>query len=349
MMAGLMFSFALMTSCEGPQGVQGPPGPAGPTGPQGPAGDDGTPGVSGNEVCIACHNLDTKAAIEGDYMLSQHYAAETLEAEGSSTSCAVCHSNEGFVIRLHAGIDRLPEELTIATAISCGTCHDFHETLDQEGEGPDYALRTNDPVDLFMYRTANPQLPAVEVDLGGSSNLCLQCHQARRSWDGYAANIANDSLNQSSIHFGPHPSTQGTVLAGYGGFEVDGTVPYPTPMLTTHATEGACVACHMHEKDHSTAPSLEGCNTAECHNGNVADFDHQGKQTEIANLLEALHEELVTAGLIDQDGNQITGKYPADWVGALYNYSMIEEDRSHGIHNYGYSRALLQNSIDVFD
>jgi hypothetical protein len=349
MMAGLMFSFALMTSCEGPQGPPGPAGPAGDTGPQGPAGDDGTPGVSGNDVCIACHNLDTKAEIEGDYMMSQHYAAETLEAEGKRSSCAVCHSNEGFVLRLHADLDALPEDLPIATKISCGTCHDFHETLDQEGEGPDYALRTNDPVDLFMYRTANPQLPAVEVDLGGSSNLCLECHQARRSWDGYAANIANDSLNQTSPFFGPHPSVQGTVLAGYGGFEVAGNVQYPAPMSTTHASEGACVACHMHEQDHSTAPSLEGCNTEECHNGNVSEFDHQGKQTEIEGLLEDLHEKLVTAGLLDQDGNFITGKFPADWVGALYNYATIEEDRSHGLHNYGYSRALLQNSIDVFE
>ena len=352
MLAGLMIGFALMTSCEGPQGPAGDPGPtgpAGPAGPQGPAGDDGTPGVSGNAACIYCHNLDTKARIEGEYMMSVHYAANTLEAEGNRTSCGVCHSNEGFQIRMKTGVDALTEELVYATKISCGTCHDFHETLDQDTtsyEGLDFALRTKEPVDLFMYRTAG--LPQVEVDFESNSNLCLECHQARRSWDGYAADIAEDSLEQGSTHFGPHPGTQGTVVAGYGGFEVEGNVQYPAPMSTSHATKGACVACHMHEQDHSTEPSLDGCNTAECHNGGVDAFDFQGKQTEIANLLEELHGLLVTAGLLDAEGNQITGKYPADWVGALYNYSMIEEDRSHGIHNYGYARALLQNSIDLF-
>jgi hypothetical protein len=345
MMAGLMFSFALMTSCEGPQG---PPGPAGPAGPVGQKGDDGTPGVSGNDVCVSCHNLDTKARVEGEYMMSQHSAAETLDPYGSRASCAVCHGNEGFIIRLQAGLDALPQDLTIATKISCGTCHDFHETLDQEGEGPDYALRATHPVDLFMYRTAG--LPQVEVDLGGSSNLCLQCHQARRSWAGFVGDIVGSDPMVIPQRLDPHPSTQGTLLAGYGGAEIDGNVPYPAPMSTTHATEGACVACHMHDQDHSTAPSLEGCNTEDCHNGNVATFDHQGKMTEIENLLVELQEELVAAGLLDVDGNQVTGAtFPADQVGALYNYNMIEEDRSHGIHNYGYARALLQNSIDLFE
>jgi hypothetical protein len=352
MLAGLMIGFALMTSCEGPQGPAGPTGPQGPQGQQGPQGepgDDGTPGVSGNAACIYCHNLDTKAEIEGEYMMSGHYAATTL-SRATSASCAICHGNEGFQIRLKGGYDELPEDLSYATKISCSTCHDFHETLDQDTtsyEGLDFALRTTEPVDLFMYRTAG--LPQVEVDFESNSNLCLQCHQARRSWDGYAADIANDSLEQSSTHFGPHPATQGNMLAGYGGFEVEGNVPYPTPMTTSHATGGACIKCHMNEQNHSWEPMLEGCNTADCHNGGVDTFDFQGKQTEIANLLEELHGLLETAGLLDAEGNQITGKYPADWVGALYNYSMVEEDHSHGIHNYGYSRALLQNAIDVFE
>jgi hypothetical protein len=352
MLAGLMIGFTLMTSCEGPQGPPGPAGPAGQQGApggQGPAGEDGTPGVSGNAACIYCHNLGTKARVEEEYMESGHYAAATLEGEGTRTSCGVCHSNEGFQIRMHTGVDALTEELVYATKISCGTCHDFHETLDQDTtsyDGLDFALRIKDPVELFMYRTAS--LPLVTVDFESNSNLCLQCHQARRSWDGYAADIVGDSLAQGSTHFGPHPSGQGTMLAGYGGFEVDGNVPYPDPMSTTHAKGGACVKCHMNEQNHSTEPSLDGCNTADCHDGGVSSFDHQGKQTEIANLLEELHGKLVTAGLLDVDGNQLTGTFLADYVGALYNYSMVEEDFSHGIHNYGYARALLQNSIDLF-
>jgi len=346
MMAGLMIGFVFMTSCEGPQGPAGPAGPAGPQGVQGPAGADGTPGVDGNEVCIACHNLDTKAEITGEYYLSQHAAGSTV-ARSTRNSCAPCHSNEGFIEVVNTGMDTTAAGIPIPTAITCTTCHDFHETLDQTGEGPDYAIRAMDAVELLMYRADG--LPAVEIDFENESNLCMNCHQPRHSWDGYAAVIVNDSIDQDDIRFGPHHGTQANILAGLGGFEPAGTVPYPDVMSTTHATGGACVACHMHEQNHEFEPSLDGCNTAECHDGALDTFDVGGKQTEIVNLLAVLRTELETAGLIDVDGDLITGEFPADHVGALYNYLTIEDDRSDGIHNFGYTRALLQNSIEVFN
>jgi hypothetical protein len=346
MMAGLMIGFAMMTSCEGPQGKQGDPGPQGPPGEQGIKGDDGTPGVDGNAVCIACHNLETKALITEQYEMSVHAEANTL-SRGTSASCARCHGNEGFKIAIKAGVDVLAEDLPYVTRISCETCHDFHETLDQTGEGPDYAMRTMEPVDLLMYRVDS--LPSVVVDYGTESNLCVNCHQPRRAWESYFAEVENDSLDQTSTHFGGHHGPQGTDLAGIGGFKVAGTVPYPAEMSTTHATGGGCVKCHMANFNHEFEPSLDGCNTSDCHDGGVSDFDFQGKQTEINNLMASLKDELITAGLLDADGEPILGRFPADHVGALYNYELILDDRSEGIHNFGYIRALLQNSIEIFN
>lgn len=42
-----------------------------------------------------------------------------------------------------------------------------------------------------------------------------------------------------------------------------------------------------------------------------------------------------------------TGRYPTNVAGAALNFKFIEEDRSHGVHNYEYAKALLQNAIEA--
>ena len=41
-----------------------------------------------------------------------------------------------------------------------------------------------------------------------------------------------------------------------------------------------------------------------------------------------------------------TGTYSTTLAGAALNYRFIEEDRSKGVHNFEYARALLTNSIE---
>jgi hypothetical protein len=39
--------------------------------------------------------------------------------------------------------------------------------------------------------------------------------------------------------------------------------------------------------------------------------------------------------------------YQGHEMGAVYNFLLVENDKSHGMHNYKYTKALLQNSIDA--
>ncbi|MEZ4907232.1 MAG: hypothetical protein R2771_06255 [Saprospiraceae bacterium] len=57
--------------------------------------------------------------------------------------------------------------------------------------------------------------------------------------------------------------------------------------------------------------------------------------------------ELQAKGVLDADGTVVTGTYPVDYVGAYFNWIMLEEDRSVGVHNPNYTRALLKNSIEA--
>jgi len=50
--------------------------------------------------------------------------------------------------------------------------------------------------------------------------------------------------------------------------------------------------------------------------------------------------------MLDGSGHAIEGvSYQADSVGALWNYLLIEEDASTGIHNIDYAVGLLTESI----
>lgn len=293
-------------------------------------------------VCIACHNLDLKNTITNEYYESGHAAALTLATAGNNANCASCHSNEGFHESVRLNTKALPGAPTSrATAITCETCHHFHETFDFENDGPDYALRIKTPV----VSVANQN---VTFDFNGSSNLCAQCHQIRS-----LAGTPNEEGNYTitSNRYGPHYGVQSNMLDAKGGYELPGPFTYPISP-TTHRTDASCVSCHMHEKDHTVEPMIASCNTAACHNGQLTDFNPGNKQTEVQILLDNLKDRLIDAGLLaDQNGSYLAvpGTYPMDEAGALYNYLYCKNDRSLGIHNYPYTRALLHNSIALFD
>ncbi|HAW52127.1 MAG TPA: hypothetical protein DCX54_07350 [Flavobacteriales bacterium] len=331
-------AFALISSCKGPEG---PAGPAGPAGADGADGTDGTPGVAGNAVCMECHNATKNAAITAQWAASTHGLGEVAHSRGGSKSCAMCHSDQGFRETQYTGQDTMIDNSGLPQAIQCGTCHDFHQSLDFENE-PNYALRTMGPVDLLMYRAADPGADPVTLDLGDESNLCANCHQPRR----VGPDLTADSAYVSSSHYGPHHGPQATSLAGLGASEV-GT-GYPAPGTgSTHVTSSTCVTCHMHDGEHTWEPSLTSCNTEACHNGALTSVTDNTRQLAFATSMATLEAKLTTAGLL-LDGHPNPGTYPADQVGALYNYEWLVDDRSNGVHNFPYLERMLANSIAVF-
>jgi hypothetical protein len=317
-------------------------GPAGAAGADGTNGTDGKDGVDGNATCIQCHTIEYMNNIGAQYAMSGHGSGENVAYAGAQKSCAMCHSDEGFRETQHTGMDTTANNIPIPTHIQCSTCHSFHKTLDFENDGPDYAIRQNGPVDLVMYRSANPP-SLVTLDFGNNSNLCINCHQPRTA---PPKDNGSGNFYIASKYYGPHHGPQGTYLQGIGGAEI-GT-GYPAPGSSKH-TQAACTGCHMHEYENSEGGhtwKVPVASCTPCHD-DATSLDLNGKQTYIAGLIDELKTGLITKGVLDAEGHPVVGTYPIAQAQAFYNYAGIVDDRSLGVHNYEYIKQLLVNSISA--
>ncbi len=155
----------------------------------------------------------------------------------------------------------------------------------------------------------------------------------------------------SSTHYGPHHGSQANLVQGVGFSEIAGSASYPEAGSHPHAVLG-CTGCHMEDYvdgmgGHTFNPNIASC--TECHSG-AEDFDVGGGQEEIADLLEELRDLLVAAEVIewveeDEAYEPVVAVHGLDESMAFFNWIGIEEDRSLGVHNPTYIKALLENSI----
>jgi len=324
-------TLAFVTGCEGPEGPQGPAGSAGATGPAGPAGekgDDGTPGVAGNVTCLECHSADTPQSKLEEFHRSAHASgAIAVDYAGGRSSCAACHSHEGFLEFARTGT--VAADITNPSAWECKTCHNIHTTF----EAADYAFRLGDPVDLLMTDGTRQTTDAL------NNNTCINCHQSRRNiayYDGLTE-ATFDTLaftDPDDVAFYGDPAnvafgTNGGVLSLIEDLvDEDGelydslTVRFDIPLTnafisSTHAGphhgpqgnlwaglvgsvdgtpfaahDGGCVMCHMGpESGHSFIPEEENCTVTDCH-GTFPDDDLEAIEDRIMAVgaeLEALH------------------------------------------------------------
>ena len=328
-------------------------GPPGLDGADGNDGVNGVDGADGNVACIVCHNEENMDAVESQFATSVH-GTSVIQYNGQPTyiyagegesrkECAMCHTHEGFVEWQFTERDSLTAALDAPTHINCETCHGGHVSFDFEADGQDYALRTTKPVKLLMFDDPN-----LQIDFGTESNLCVNCHQPRT-----ASPQPDESGNYfiSSSHWGPHHGPQSTILEGIGGYEIAGSVEYPGTKSHPHRNNAGCTTCHMYEFEageggHTFKPSIASC--TQCH-GEQDNFDIDGVQTEVEELIIELQAKLHNAGAVDEGGQLVPGTYPIVVAGAAYNYAMMEDDRSIGVHNPDYIIALLQNSIDALE
>ena len=334
----LCFFLLLFSSSCVKEGPQGPPGSAGADGVDGVNGVDGKDGA---ESCSACHASNTDLyAKQIQYRSSIHATGGNFER--NITRCAGCHTHEGFLERLTTGMLETAETIQNPTPINCRTCHLIHETYDVS----DYDLRVTEPVELINGGT---------VDFG-KGNMCINCHQSRPY---VIPDMATDSTEISSSRWGTHHGPQSTLIFGLGGYEIPGSEEYSDSPHKDLITDG-CITCHMatafgntggghtfnmnYESHGRERPNIVAC--TQCHAG-AEDFNINGTQDEIASLLNELEELLIAEGVYNTDTELWnTGNYPTDVAGAALNYIFIKEDRSSGVHNYNYAKALLTNSIE---
>jgi hypothetical protein len=308
--------------------------------------------------CFTCHTDQEFefAAAQQEWANSKHGSGDNIDRNRNNrsyySSCEPCHTNEGFI----AEITGEPATGVHFTVISCFSCHEPHTagTFDLRVEGS-YTLLNGE---VFDY---------------GKGNLCVRCHHSRQDVREYVA----DSVTLSS-HWGPHHSDQGDVLIGSGGYEYDGYQYGTSPH--TGVLKNGCIDCHMtgsfanklgghtwkvYDED-LNKQLLTGCNVDACHGitGPLSSFNRtadedfdgdgetEGVQDEVQGLLNDLALALVDAGLLEGDAEHgyhpVSGRMVinADSSGALYNYEIIAEERSLGIHNTIYAVDLLRSAIN---
>jgi len=288
--------------------------------------------------CFTCHGDEgVLLAAKGEWQNSIHASGNNVDyTNRGGSDCSQCHQHAGFLEYVETGEVSAP--YSNVSAIHCFTCHAPHER-------GDLTLRVDD-----AYTLAND-----EVFDHGSANLCVNCHHSRYDVTEIADGI---SVNR---YWGPHHGPQGDLLIGTGGYEFTG-VSYESSPHASAVTDG-CIGCHMGNPqthigykigghsfnmlDEESGDDLSGiCAQESCH-PSAEDFDYESAQTIVDSLLDSLGVILLAEGLIDGSDYPVSGTI-ADGAtaGAVYNFKLIHEDRSKGIHNFEYIKGLLDSSID---
>jgi hypothetical protein len=279
--------------------------------------------------CADCHNASSLITGKQTEWAESVHATGTAYVRASSASCAGCHSGNGFQQMVEAGEnpDTVEQGQPDPTRQDCRACHQIHETYSMA----DFALTTEEPVQFIAIEGVTFK--------GGEGNLCANCHQPRRGFP----EPENGMITGISSHWGPHHGPQSAMLLGVAGAgDVESTV---SPHYG--AVDNTCVGCHMGETlDHHFEPALATCQR--CH-PEATSFDYKGVQTEIEDLGDQLGALLLNAGLINEnseDGHPTVTEAPVDQAVALYNWIYVmHEDKSEGVHNPDYAKALLEEGL----
>ncbi|MBU0984789.1 MAG: hypothetical protein KKA42_13015, partial [candidate division Zixibacteria bacterium] len=290
---------------------------------------------------------------QGEWANSVHASGSNVDyTNRGGSDCTRCHDQQGFIAFLETG--EFPDvPFSTVSAIGCFTCHNPHETGTLE-------LRTE----------AAYTLEGGDVFDHGKGNLCVACHHSRTA-------ASSVTANQSvSPYWGPHHGPQGDMINGSNGYEFAGLdYEFPSSPHANQVTD-ACAGCHMgnvaaHDGyligGHSFAMVDEEsgsdlhyvCADESCHGSAADEFDFladmdydndgdiEGYITETLGLVDSLRTLLVAQGVVSASDRPNSGTI-ADihLAGAVFNFRYVLEDRSFGIHNFNYSRSLLEASID---
>jgi len=294
-----------LVACEGPAGPAGKDGTAGATGATGQnAGFVYFEGFKADLKCAQCHNpndVDTTYRVitkSTQYEMSGH--KELGNYDRNTTTCAGCHTNEGFFERSLRGVANETFTLTAASGpltnqaytssspVGCFTCHAPHKR-------GDFSLRdTVGQVKIFSLVAGN----TTKTFTGSTSaQLCVKCHQPRMtshflipgttptSWQPNANAAATDTAKIYTSRWNNHVSGEGIqTMLGFGGVEFAGNT-YSSSFHSTALQSKAldCADCHMAtpvgnkggghtfkvgyipEGSTTLSYNLLGCNTSACH------------------------------------------------------------------------------------
>jgi hypothetical protein len=101
------------------------------------------------------------------------------------------------------------------------------------------------------------------------------------------------------------------------------------------------------ERNHTFEPNVTACQA--CH-PDAEDFDINGVQTEVQAALDEIEEALIGKGWLDEEGHPTVTFVPEKEAVALWNWIFIaHEDKSSGVHNPAYTKALIEAALAALE
>lgn len=335
----MLFASFVMVGCT----KEGPAGLAGKDGKDGKDGQDGRDGQDGTAGCIQCHdNSQVNFAVTMQWENSKHATGGLFVR--NSTSCAGCHTSQGFREIITTGSGNTAATVNNPVPPNCYTCHNVHSTFTQA----DWALAVTTPVSLRVK-------PDVTHDFG-KGNLCASCHQPRLP--NPMPTVGGPDVTITAATWGPHYGTAAVIASGKGGVEF-GT-GYTNSVHTN--ISNSCVACHfvpavgldagghmmnLRYTNSSGAEVVVTTSCTSCHS-NAANLNTLMASTkaDIDAKLDLLKLRLVDIGILNATtGRIVPGTWTSAQAGAFFNYNLVKYDKSNGVHNAPYAIKLLENSL----
>ena len=322
----------------------------------------------GVKTCAGCHGA-----------LNSTRPHHTIIDEWSSDSNP--HAKDAATLAGNLYNRTIADGVTVNGVKSCAVCHTTGApTFDQpQTATPQNGFDPSKPFNDYLHNTdflrvqcENCHGPGSQHVLSGGNpayinrvpdpkETCMKCHTNMPNEKGNALTAAVSdgqlALYSSSL---AHSHNAGGLITGTGGYEYSGETydqghNFPHTKIAT-----TCVTCHMlRDKkspilDHSSiAPKIEACRNCHADAKNVPDVDHypfmENRQNTITQLLIRLGGD---DGHGNPNGNGTGGllggaadKTSVEYKRARWNYFLVLNDGSRGVHNYDYAAELLLTSI----
>jgi len=338
-------------------------------GPQGPGGTAGTNGKDANATCTQCHNVsDTIVVKIFQYNASKHSKGSSLPVS-TCIACAPCHCSQGFKECLVSNRDSTVFGFADAAPVNCRTCHNIHTSY----TNVDWALKTSTFFTLRIDHDITMNLQGGKGFGKGSANLCGRCHQACKP-DPWVTNpTGTDYLTVRSGLWGPHFGTQSLVLGAKGAFE------FGTPFASgSHKDSASCTSCHgalcPDNLVPGNAPSgghtlnigialasganpakIIGCDVAGCHLNPMTEATMEEMMAEVKAKWTILLEKLIAKNIIDAADTLVKASNSNPLIATqkqmacVWNFKLVQYDKSWGMHNFTYTMNMLDASIAAID
>lgn len=209
-------------------------------GTDGTNGLDGLDGLDGQDAnaaaCISCHSSSHRQPIIDSYIASGHGSGGSW-ARGTSTSCAQCHNNEGFIDYLSGDFYKIntdgdPNEYLLDDAgepivNDNGTpgdpSDDFYEP--NPDYNPDYGDYAEHPVTGELMPSVNPDGYAVSNPIS-----CTGCHTDHRSFDFDTDGNDYAVRNIDAVHLDLDPTI---------------SIDFSTSSADQLGLSNLCITCHQ--------------------------------------------------------------------------------------------------------